>query len=242
VTTAQLVVVAAAVFSAALIQVLSGFGFALLSVPMMTLAVPTKEAVIVTTLLGSGITTWQAWRGRRTVERVIARRLVLAAYCGMPLGLWVFITVDEDALRLGLGVSVLIAVVLLVAELDLSRAGHSLDYGAGFVSGVLNTSLSTNGPPLVFALQARGLQPDPFRSTINTVFAFCNIVGISLFFLAGKIDRDGLIAAAVALPALLLGQACGYPLRRHVHGERFRRLVLGLLVVAGISAIVNALV
>ena len=42
-------------------------------------------------------------------------------------------------------------------------------------------------------------------------------------------------------PALLVGQALGFPLRKHVHGQRFHVLVLVLLGVAGASAIVGAL-
>jgi uncharacterized membrane protein YfcA len=240
-TTVELIAVAGAVFVAALVQVLSGFGFALLSVPLMTLAVDTREAVVISTLLGMGVTTWQAWHLREHAVKPLANRLIAAAYVGMPLGLLVFITVDDRVLRLVLGVAVLVAVGLLMVRVDLSGAPRSFDLGLGFVSGVLNTSLSTNGPPLAFALQARQLQPDAFRATINRVFAFSNLVGVTLFLVAGKITAHGLLGAAVALPALFLGQACGYPLRRHVSPQRFRVLVLVLLVVAACSAIASAL-
>jgi len=240
-TTVELVVVALSVFAAALTQVLSGFGFALLSVPLMTLAVPTKEAVVISTLLGAGVTTWQAWHGRQHTERVLAQRMVIAAYCGMPIGLWIYVVADDKVLRFALGVAVLIAVGLLATRLDLRHVGPGLDIGTGFISGILNTSLSTNGPPLAFGLQARHLQPDAFRSTINTVFACSNILGITLFIAAGKVTRDGVIAALVALPALFLGQFVGYPLRKHLNPERFRYLVLGLLVCAALSAMVSAL-
>ena len=116
-----------------------------------------------------------------------------------------------------------------------------LDVGAGFLSGVLNTSISTNGPPLVFVLQSRHLPPDAFRGTINTVFACCNVFSITLFLLAGKVTSDGVVAAAVALPALLAGQLAGFPLRRHVAGERFRVLVLALLALAAFTSIAAAL-
>ncbi len=241
-TVVELVIVAGAVFSAALVQVLSGFGFALLSVPLMTLAITTKEAVVVSTLLGVWVTTWQAWHGRDHVDSAVARRMVIAAYLGMPLGFWAFIAVDENVLRFALGVSVLLAVVLLVVRIDVRGVGRPLDYGAGFVSGVLNTSLSTNGPPLVFVLHARESTPDAFRATLNMVFACCNVVAITLFLVAGRVDRDGVVAALIAVPALFIGQLCGYPLRKHLDGERFRRLVLALLVGAAASAIVNALV
>ena len=90
-------------------------------------------------------------------------------------------------------------------------------------------------------LQARGLSPNAFRATINTVFAFSNVLGVSLFLASGRVDRDGVVAAAISLPALFAGQFVGYPLRRHVHGERFRVLVLLLLTAAALSAIVSAL-
>lgn len=233
--------VAGAVFVAAFVQVLSGFGFALLAVPLMTLQVPTKEAVVITTLLGAGVSVFQAWHHRHVVDRVIARRMVISAYLGMPFGLWVFVVVDDDVLRGMLGVAVLAAVIALAVRVDLRHSGPGLDVGAGFVSGVLNTSLSTNGPPLVLALQARHIAPDAFRGTINAVFASCNVLGIALFLAAGKVTHDGVLAAAIALPALVAGQWAGFPLRRHVGGHRFRVLVLGLLVLAALTSIVSAL-
>lgn len=236
----ELAVVAGAVFVAALVQVLSGFGFALLSVPMMTLAVDVKEAVVISTLMGMSMSSWQAWHGRAHTDRAAARHMVIGAYLGMPFGLVVYLTVDDHVLRFLLGIAVLVAVVLLAIRLDLRHAGTSLDTGAGFVSGVLNTSLSTNGPPLVFALQARHLAPDAFRATINTVFAFSNIFGVTLFVASGRVTRDGVVAAAIAIPSLLVGQLIGLPLRRHVAGERFRTLVLLLLTAAALSAIISA--
>jgi hypothetical protein len=73
------------------------------------------------------------------------------------------------------------------------------------------------------------------------VFACCNVLGLTLFLVAGKVTGETLLAAAVALPALVLGQVAGFPLRRHVQGERFRVLVLGLMVLAGLTAIASAL-
>ncbi len=152
----------------------------------------------------------------------------------------VFVLVERYGFEM-LGVAVLASVVLLALRINLRHVGPALDIGAGFLSGVLNTSLSTNGPPLVFVLQSRHLEPPAFRGTISQVFAFSNMVGLTLFVVAGKVTSDGVVTAAVALPALILGQVAGFPLRRHVHGERFRWLVLVLLTAAAVSAIVSAL-
>lgn len=240
-TTAQLIVVAVAVFAAAFVQVIAGFGFALLCMPIMTLAVPVEQAVVVSTLLGMVSTTSQGWHFRADARRPLVRRLTLAAFVGMPLGLVILNVVDDRTLKVVLGIAVLVATAMLVRRINLSHVGHHLDYGAGFLSGVLNTSLSTNGPPLVFDLQARHLAPDEFRATITMVFALSNTVGLTLFLIDGKVTVDGLQAALIALPAWALGLALGWPVRKHVHGERFRWMVLVLLFAAGTSTIVFAL-
>lgn len=241
-TTVQLVVVAVAIFVAAFTQVIAGFGFGLLSMPIMTLAIPVEEAVVVSTLLGMVSTSWMGWHLRSDMERPLAKRLTLAAFVGMPLGLWILNVVSDRSLRLALGISVLVATALLVRRINLAHVGPRMDIGLGFVSGVLNTSLSTNGPPLVFDLQARQLKPAQFRATIAAVFALSNVVALALFIAGGKVTNDGVHAALVALPAWALGQGLGWPVRKHVDGERFRVLVLVLLFLAGTTAIVFAFV
>lgn len=240
-TSGQLVVIVVAIFVAAYVQILAGFGFALLSMPIMTLAVPVQQAVVVSTLLGMLSTTWQSWHLRHDADRALARRLATAAFVGMPFGLFALDVVSDRALRIALGVAVLIATALLVRRVNLLHVGPAFDYGVGFVSGVLNTSLSTNGPPLVFGLQARHLPPVQFLGTINVVFAFSNIVGVSLFALDGKFTWSGVGAAAIALPAWAIGQALAWPVRKRLDPTRFRGLVLALLGVAGVSTIVFAL-
>ena len=241
VATGDFLVVAVAIFAASFTQVIAGFGFALLAMPIMTLALPVDRALVIVTLLSSITTVVQAYLLREHTDRVLARRLALASFAGMPLGLVVLNVVDDTPLRIALGASVLLATALLARQVSLAHVGPGLDVGAGFLSGVLNTSLGTNGPPLVFDLQSRGLDPDRFRATIQTVFAVGNVLAVPLFVANGKVTGDGLTGAAIAVPAWLAGLALGRPARRHVAGPRFRVLVLALLTAAGTTAIVFAL-
>ena len=90
-TTAQLIVVGIAVFVAAFMQIVAGFGFALLSVPLMTLAIEPKIAVVVSSLTGVFVTSWQAYKDRALADKVLVKRMTIGSYVGMPLGLLVFI-------------------------------------------------------------------------------------------------------------------------------------------------------
>jgi len=223
---------------AAFAQSLSGFGFALIAVPLMTVVLEPHVAVVVATMVGAVSTTVQAWTDRRHVARDVSARLATAAFLGMPIGSVLFLVVSADTLRLLVGIAVLVATAMLARGSRLEAPPDRLDWAMGAVSGVLATSTSTNGPPLVLALQARAMAPDTFRATINTVFALSNIGALAFFVGAGKVNGDGLVGAAVALPSMFAAVRLGYAARPHVAGQRFRRLVLALLMLAGVSAIV----
>lgn len=238
---ADLAIVAAAVLLAGATHAASGFGFSLLSVPLMSLAIPTRDAVVVGALVGLVLNPWQAWAGRHHIDPAAVRDLSIAAYLGMPFGLALFLVVSDRALQIILGISIVIAVAFLLWQHEPSRVDRRLEYSAGFLSGALNTSLSTNGPPLVVALQARHVSPDRFRGTLAAVFTISNVGAIVAFVAAGKVHHDGVAAAAVAAPAVLAGQALGWPLRRRLDGRRFRYLVLVLLCVAATGAIASAI-
>ena len=241
-TVANIAWIIACVGVAAFAQSLAGFGFGLLAVPMMQLALSPRDAIIVSTVIGAFSTTTQAVLDRQHVERAAVKRLTVASYLGMPFGLIVFIFVSDSALRITLGIVVIVAAVILSRGFELPEGKHGFDWVMGFMSGVLSTSTSTNGPPLVFVLQARGLTPEVFRSTINTIFSFANIGALALFVASGKLNAHALLGAVMALPALFISLRIGYSLRPKVSAEFFRKLVLVMLVLSGASLLIKALV
>ena len=237
----QVVGVVLVVAGASFVSKLSGFGFGLVVVPVMSLFLGPQDAVIISTLLGLVTTLNQAWVERAHADVALVRRLFLSACVGMPLGLLVFIFVPEKGLRIVLGVVVVAAATLLARGFQLVESSRKTELGLGFLSGVLNTSVSTNGPPLVFLLHARGYEPSEFRGTISRVFLYSNVVSIALFVSTGKVQGPAAGASLVAAPTVFVMQWLGAKVQPHVHGNRFRILVLSLLFLSGGSAVLAAL-
>ena len=237
---AQLVAVAAVVALAATVQLTAGFGFGLAAVPGLAVIVGAHDAVVVALALATITNAYQAWTGRTSTVRPIGTRMLVGAAAGLPVGLAVFVAVDERWLKAVIGVAVLAAVAIIARGIDLRAAGPSLDIGSGVLAGAMTTSTGINGPPLVFVLQARHLSPEQFRSTITTVFFTLDIASVVLFAVNGDITRSVLVAILVALPGQLAGATLGNRLRRHVDARRFRLLVLTLLSAAGTIALVSA--
>lgn len=240
-STGQIMGVIVVVIFASFISKLSGFGFGLVVVPLMSLFMTPQNAVIISTLLGLVTTINQAWVERHSADIPMVRRLFLSACAGMPFGLLVFIFVPEKGLRVVLGVVVVTAAVVLARGFVLHESSRRTELALGFTSGVLNTSVSTNGPPLVFLLHARQYGPNEFRGTISRVFMYSNVVSVAMFLAAGKVHGEAAMASALAVPFIFVMQWIGTKVQPHVHGERFRVLVLTLLLLSGVSAVVAAL-
>lgn len=206
----------------------------------MALVLAPRDAIVVSVLVASVSTTTQAIADRRFTEWKTVRRLSLLSYAGMPFGLILFNVVSEQMLRFGLGVVVLVATVLIVRKFQIPQDARGYDWVLGFISGVLNTSTSTNGPPLVFLLKSRAMEASTFRATLNTIFSIANIGALFLFFGSGKMNHNNFVGALVALPSLAISLRLGYAMRRHVREEIFTSLVAGLMMLSGVSALIAA--
>ena len=237
ITLASFIALFLIVFATAGIQAVVGFGFALLSVPIMMQVVDLHRAVILASLIGTTNNFYQYRDLKHDQDKTQVRRFLLASFFGAPLGLLAFIYADQSVLKIFLGLGVLLGVILLVHGRDLTNAHISLDWSMGVLSGFLLTSTSTNGPPLVFALQARKSEPQVFRATLNMIFLVSGVYGLVLFAAFGEIATSDLWLAAAVLPSMVIGVSIGKFIRNRVDPNRFRIAVLVLLTVAGFSSV-----
>lgn len=229
-------------FGAAFVGTISGFGFALLIVPPLSFVVGPKEAVVLSNVLGVSWLATMFVRLRRDVEWGSALPLMVAAFCGMPFGLLVLEVVPGRVLQVVLGVNVLVAIFLLSKGVRVNTQSRIFDGVAGFVSGVLNTSTSMNGPPIVLHLQNKGLAPGPFRATIAAFFVVSAIVTLALYAASGRVGEYELKAVVLGLPGLGLGYLGGSFIVGRMNAGQFRKFVMAVLVASAIMALAGAFV
>jgi len=230
---------------AALCQSAAGFGFSLIAVPLLVLVLPPRVAVVVGFLHGCTLSLVVLNRYRRVVDLRETLYLSIGAIALMPLGLLVLLSSTQSHLRLTLGIVTIGAAVLLVRDrvrqIPTGRAfSAGLALGAGALSGFLNTSLSTNGPPLVAYLQLRGFNPDRFRGTISAVFTVSNLVGLGLFVGGGVLSPEAFEVFIATLPGSIVGGGIGLLIGRRVSARAFGLTVDLLLILGGVLAILKA--
>lgn len=236
-STSTLLVVIGITTFASLIQALTGFGFALLAVPLLSLTLAPKTAVVLVFLLGSLSSILTALLNRGAVNWVEVRRLSVGSFLAMPFGVVLLIGASVTLLRVILGVATCAAAFWLMFGQNASQSWAkrpSAPYVMGAVSGILNTSLSTNGPPIVAYLRARGLGVDSFRSTISTFFVLSSVVGLAMLFVGGAVHHQSLMLFAWSVGFCFIGWAVGQFSASRINPAHFTKAVDGLMLLSGL--------
>ena len=233
------------VFAAAVLQRTTGFGFALLAVPLMAFVIPTKSAVIVVFLIGSLTSAWLAFRLAGQADRQAVRRLGAGAVVGAPVGVIVLHLVAATALRFALGVTTSLAAIWIITSSRLRGAEPVSPrpistFAVGVTSGIINTSLATNGPPLVYELRRCGFRDDKFRGTISAVFLISNLIGLPLLALSGLISTYDLELAGISVLPCATGIAAGAWIGARMEAALFLWAVDVLLLLTGALTILKA--
>ena len=115
--------------------------------------------------------------------------------------------------------------------------GVGWTYGLGFIAGILGGAYNTAGPPVIIYGHARRWPVAQFKGNLQGFF-----LPVSFFVALGHVLARNLTpvvwqAFAVSLLPLLLGIWLGGLAERRIDAERFRKLVLVLLVALGVSMV-----
>ena len=225
---------------AAVLQSISGFGFSLLAMPLLSIFVDIQDAVVIATLCGIFTNAVHLRKDFQLVERSIARRISLSALIGMPLGVVVLSVFSATHMRAIIGVVIVVLVFLMMRNFILKTENTNVDIVLGAFSGLLATSVSTNGPPLVFLLQSKQLDPWRLRATLAYVFTISGCASFIVLMIAGKGSIEAFQYAMLSLPAMYLGTVVGRKARLRVTQEAFKRLMYVLLLATAVSTTLAA--
>lgn len=226
---------------AALAQTVCGFGFSLMVVTPLSLFVDPRDAVALALVLLVPSCGLMVGSEYRMIDRRAAAWLLIGALIGLPFGLLALRAATAQSLRVALAVAVLASLGVIATGRPRLGVGRSTLLVGGWLTGVLTTSLTTNGPPTVLALEGRRLDPTAFRPTVSVVLGSASLVGVGMFAADGRLTGDVPMAVLVGLPALVSGWAVGLVVRPRVRFAWFRRAVLGLLLTGAVLSLTSLL-
>ena len=224
----------AIVFFAVFVQSVTGFGLALVSMPLLTAVLGIQTAAPLVAFFAIVAEAILLITYRTHLDLRVVWRLAIASVVGVPLGVLALRTVPEEIVLTVLGLVLVGYASYALMNFRLPEIRQSIwAYLAGLLAGVLGGAYNTSGPPVIIYGHCRAWSPAGFKSNLQGFFLLNSSVILVAHFLAGNYTSQVWQGALVALPAVLLSIAVGVRLSKRINPAAFRRLVLLLLLILG---------
>jgi uncharacterized protein len=222
-----------AAFVAALARGFSGFGSALIFVPLASMAIGPQSAapllLIIDGVAAAGLIP-HAWRH---ADRRDVGTMSIGGLAGVPLGAFVLIKSDPLVIRWAIAVLGALLLALLISGWRFGgRPTTAMTVGVGGVAGVLSGAAQVGGPPIVAYWLSRSLSAETVRANIVLYFAIATVVS-GVTYLAGGLLTTSVVGLAVITgPVYGLGLFIGSRIFRLASADTFRRICFVLIAVA----------
>lgn len=222
---------------AALLQGTVGMGFALLSVPLLTLVDP-RLAPVPQLLLSLPLSLSMAWRERAAMAPSRVAWILAGWGPGLLVGLGLLELGWPSAVLSALvGAMIVVLSAILAKPWRLPR--HQLaDLGVGVVAGASGLLASISGPPL--ALLFRGDSGAALRANLALVFSAGSVLIIFARVLSGWIQTRDIRLALLWFPALMVGLMGSRYLAPRVEGSALRLAIIAVSAFAGLAVVLRS--
>jgi len=222
-----------------------GVGTPLLTVPMMAQVLPPQMAIAIMAIPVVVANLWQFAQAERSTA-VVARfwPTFLAILVGTWVGVKILSIIDEQTLLILVGVAVIAFALLQGSRFRLhlpdalvKPAGVFFGGAAGLIGGVS----SFFGPMLItYLISIRGLDKNRFVSSISFLYVSAVVPWTITLYLYGILDQRLLLYSTLATIPVTLGLLVGQRIRYSISDARFQYLIIGILMVSGISMLWRA--
>ena len=244
-TALQIAAIFATYLFAAVAKGVTGMGFSTTCLPILALVIGIKDAlalVIVPSVCSNLVVMYQAGHFPETVRRFWP--MLLALLPGLALGLWTLSHVDGTQAGAVLGAILLMWCAFSVTKPDIALAPRlepPLAPLSGFVTGLVNGITGSQVMPAVPFLMMLKLDRDRFLQAVNCSFTLSSLVMAFGLGQLGLYSRADFAISLAGTALVFFGLRFGATLRRRLSEERFRRAVLIMLALMGLSLIGPAL-
>ena len=230
------------ILAAAFTQALTGFGFALVSVPILVsfvspkISVPVIMVLTVPVMITILIDLWKYVQLKRIWL------LMLMGFTGMPFGTYVLVNLNVQLLKIIIGVTIVcFGTALLLGYRRRFENEKIVSIPIGFLSGVLGGSTSMSGPPVILFFSNQGDEKNIFRANLVTYFLALHLSIIPTYIFSGLVTSNIVQTALLLLPALIIGAVLGVKSAAGINESLFRKVVLIVMVLSGLMSIVSGI-
>jgi uncharacterized protein len=238
-TAVELLFPALALSAGAFVTALAGFGFGLVAMSVLPWFVGMRSASVLVTLFSFVNLTASLYPLRRHVRAATLLPLLAGLAVGVPLGVFLLVSLDEVLLKRLLGAAIIL--YLGVDILVLSRLTVRLPRWAGVVAGVVGGALggafSTAGPPGVVYINCMRLDKEETKATILCYLLATTTYKLPFLIAGGLVTGELLLRSAIWLAPVALATLAGVRLFARMSTAAFGTALRVLLAASAVVLI-----
>src|SRR5690625_3685967 len=190
-----------------MLQTSTGYGFSIIGTPFLLMLYPAHMAIQMNIILSICLSAFMIFKIRNEVDKALLMRLIKGSILGLVFGIFVYLYLDIQLLKMTVGVIILILTILLIFKLTINRSRNK-DFLTGGVSGVLTTSIGVPGPPLLLYFSGAGIDKTTLRSTTLAYYLFVYFASLVMQISFGGTSKETWGFSLLAIPPLFeIGRA-----------------------------------
>lgn len=222
---------------------ITGFGSALVTVPLLALVWPLPEVVVLAILLDIPASILHGGLNLRQVRWQALLVMLPGMAVGSGMGLWLLGQLDKRWPLFALGVYIVVVGLRSLRQAatpaNVKPAGVAYHLGSGLV-GVVEVMFATAGPVVVAVLQRKLRDVAGIRATVPVVMVVAGTVAMAVLASSGQVDTTHTWERwLLGLPVAVLGVVLGNRLAKHVAPATMRWAMAALLTASGLSLMRN---
>ena len=233
---------AVATFIGAVVSGVAGFAFSAAAGAFLLHGIAPQEAVPLMMACSIGVQAASLLWLRQVMRWRDSCKFIIGGIVGVVPALYLLTHLDATLFRIGFGVflSSYAAYMLLRPRMAMLQRATAVIYdgAVGFAGGLIGGLTAMPGAAPIIWCDLRGLPKEQQRGVVQPFIAAMQLASMVLLSGSGQLSTDIIGDLAVAAPAVAVGTALGIYMFGKVDEVSFRRIVLGALLVSGISFLV----
>jgi uncharacterized protein len=238
----DLVIFLVGTLAAAFVTGLAGFAFGIVAAGIWLHALTPSQTSALVAAYALLVQGYAVWKLRHAIRPHRLAPFILGSAMGIPAGVAALRWISPVHFRIGVGVLLIAFSVynLVRPKLpEMKAAGRGADAMVGFLNGVLGGATGLGGILPTIWSSLRGWPRDEQRAVFQPTAVATFLMTIAAFGGVGIITPDTARLFMIGLPPLVAGSWLGWFLYGKLDEGAFRKVVLVLLVVSGVTLVAS---
>ncbi|OBW95495.1 hypothetical protein QS62_03750 [Gallibacterium salpingitidis] len=239
----NILIISLIIFLGSFTQGLTGFGLALVSVPLLSMCLDVKLAIPIAGIFGWLVTFPIVWKMKNHIKWKVTIILFIGSLPGSLLGANLLKYLPSEVILVTMGIILVISSLYsLFSRVSLiKKESYPVSLFMGFLSGSMGASVGEAGPPVIAYTSMMPWTNDETKATLVSFFMLQMIGAIVGFWYKDLLTGEVLSYVMKIFPAFCIGLLVGlfgYQLM-HKFNINYHKIVYCFLIIIGSVLIVK---